>query len=83
MQVVAQLIFSIVLVVGIVGCILGSKYLRILRENQGEIRTLEKQFGNRLARVEMLEERINVLEKIVTDSKYDLHKQFRDLEKAG
>lgn len=33
------------------------------------------------ARVARLEERVKVLERIVTDSGYDLHRQFRDLER--
>jgi hypothetical protein len=32
-------------------------------------------------RVARLEERVNVLERIVTDSGYDLRRQFRDLER--
>jgi hypothetical protein len=32
-------------------------------------------------RLERLEERVRVLERIVTDSGYDLHRQFRDLER--
>ena len=31
--------------------------------------------------IEALKERVSVLEKIVTDEKYDLKKQFADLEK--
>lgn len=80
---IAQLIFAIVLVVGIVGGILANNYLKIIRENQGQIRSLEDQFGERLARLEQLEERTAVLEKIVTDRRYDLDKQFRDLDKTG
>jgi len=83
MHVIAEMVFATVLVIGIVGCILGSKYLNIQRDNRGQLRTLEKQFGARLARLELLEERIVVLEKIVTDNKYDLRQQFRDLEKTG
>jgi hypothetical protein len=33
------------------------------------------------ARIQQLEERIRVLEQIVTDSGYDLRRQFRDLER--
>jgi hypothetical protein len=32
-------------------------------------------------RLERLEERVRVLERIVTDSGYDLRRQFRDLER--
>lgn len=34
-------------------------------------------------RVEQLEERVRVLEQIVTDSGYDLRRQFRDLEREA
>ena len=33
------------------------------------------------AEIEALKERVSVLEKIVTDEKYDLKRQFADLEK--
>ena len=33
------------------------------------------------ARIGRLEERVRVLERIVTDSGYDLRRQFRDLER--
>lgn len=32
-------------------------------------------------RIARLEERVRVLERIVTDSGYELHRQFRDLER--
>jgi hypothetical protein len=35
----------------------------------------------RVARLDQLEERVRVLERIVTDSGYDLRRQFRDLER--
>jgi hypothetical protein len=35
----------------------------------------------RYTRLEQLEERVRVLERIVTDSGYDLRRQFRDLER--
>ena len=80
---ITQLIFAIVMVAGIVGGITINNYLKLLRENQGQIGSLEKELGGRLAKIEKLEERIVVLERIVTDKNYDLRKQFNDLEKAG
>jgi hypothetical protein len=37
---------------------------------------------NRLRRVETLEERVRVLEKIVTDGRYDLKRQLDELERT-
>ncbi len=36
----------------------------------------------RLRKLSELEERVEVLEKIVTDRKFDLEQQFRDLERS-
>lgn len=36
----------------------------------------------RLRRVESLEERVRVLEQIVTDRRYDLRREFEDLERT-
>ncbi len=80
---ITQLIFAIVLIVGIVGGITVNNYLKLIRENQGHLGALERELGARLEKLEKLEKRIVVLEQIVTDKHYDLDKQFRDLEKAG
>lgn len=80
---ITQVLFALVIVAGVVGGMALNNYLKILRENQGQIRSLEKQFGSRLARLEAMEERITVLERIVTDRRYDLDRQFSDLEKTG
>lgn len=83
MQTIAQLIFAIVLVIGIVGCITINNYIKLLRENQGRIRSLQGQVGEREQRIEELEKRIAVLERIVTDSRYELNQQFEKLDKTG
>ena len=80
---ITQLIFAIVLIVGIVGGITVNNYLKLVRENQGQLGSLERELGARLETLEKLEKRIAVLEQIVTDKHYDLDKQFRDLEKTG
>ena len=80
---ITQLIFAIVLIVGIVGGITVNNYLKLMRENQGHLGELERELGARLEKIEKLEERIVVLEQIVTDKRYDLDRQFRDLEKTG
>ncbi|AUC87604.1 hypothetical protein CW735_04820 [Alteromonas sp. MB-3u-76] len=41
----------------------------------------DKELGTYKAEIAELKERVSVLEKIVTDEKYDLKKQFADLEK--
>ena len=38
--------------------------------------------AGRLAKISELEERVKVLEKIVTDGKFDLRQQFHDLENS-
>ena len=80
---ITQLIFAIVLVIGIVGGITANNYLKLMRENQGHLGALERELGARLEKLEKLEKRIAVLEQIVTDKHYDLNKQFQDLEKTG
>ena len=49
----------------------------------GEKQVLDKEMKLTEPILEKLEERIVVLEQIVTDKRYDLEKQFRDLEKTG
>jgi uncharacterized membrane protein len=39
----------------------------------------EEDVKARLAQLDALEERVRVLEKIVTDRRFDLHQEFRDL----
>lgn len=80
---ITHLIFAIVLVIGIVGGITANNYLKLMRENKGHIGSLERELGSRLEKIEKLEQRVAVLEKIVTDKNYDLKQQFQDLEKAG
>ena len=80
---ITQLIFAIVLVIGIVGGITANNYLKLMRENRGHLGSLERELGARLEKLEKLEKRIAVLEQIVTDKHYDLNKQFQDLEKTG
>lgn len=82
MQII-EVIFGIVLVVAIVGGITVNNYLKILRENQGQLRSLERAVGSRLAKLDSIEERIAVLEKIVTDRRYELEREFRNLDRTG
>lgn len=80
---ILELVFAIVLVVGIVGGVTVNNYLKTVRENGTRLRSVEREFGSRLARLESLEERIAVLEKIVTDRRYELDREFRKLDRTG
>lgn len=80
---IIEAVFAIVMVICIVGGITVNNYLKIVRENQGQLHSLEREVGVRVARIEQLEERIAVLERIVTDRRYDLEREFRNLDRAG
>jgi hypothetical protein len=51
------------------------KYLKMKQKNQQH----DPEFENSLKKIEMLEERIRVLERIVTESKHDLGREIDDL----
>lgn len=80
---VVQLLFAVVIVVGILGAMALQNFGRQQRENRGQLRTLERDLGERMVKLEALEERIAVLEKIVTDNRFELDREFRKLEKTG
>jgi hypothetical protein len=42
----------------------------------------DRELDARLRRIEALEERVRVLEKIVTDRRYDLRREFDELERT-
>jgi len=42
----------------------------------------DRELDQRLRRVEALEERVRVLEKIVTDGRYDLKREFDELQRT-
>ena len=79
----SQVLFALVIVGGIVACTAIQSFSRAQRANRKQLTVLERQFGARLARLERLEERIAVLERIVTDRRYELEREFRDLDKTG
>ena len=78
-----QLLLACIIVAGIVAVVAIDRYSRTQRANSRQLRLLERQIDERLARLEQVEERIAVLEKIVTDRRFDLDRQFRDLDKTG
>ena len=78
-----QLLLACIIVAGIVAVVAINGYGRTQSANRKQLRLLERQIDERLARLEQVEERIAVLEKIVTDRRFDLDRQFRDLDKTG
>jgi len=68
-------------VLGILGIIFGYKLIEGYLKNrsqrsEGPQQEDAEQLAQRLAEVEA---RVEVLERIVTDDRYDLHRQFKDL----
>ncbi len=62
--------------------IFGWPILGMIKRSRQSINTSELQhIGDRLAQLDELEERIRVLESVITDGNYQLRKQFEDLEK--
>ena len=51
-------------------------------KNRGKRPQQPDDLEERLRKLSELEERVEVLEKIVTDRKFDLEQQFRDLERS-
>lgn len=68
------------MVVLIVALVMVGKFLQTLVEKRHQ-RSADPDGPVRDERIERLEERVRVLERIVTDSGYDLRRQFRDLER--
>lgn len=68
------------MVVLIVALVMVGKFLQTLVEKRHQ-RPADPGGPARDERLERLEERVRVLEQIVTDSGYDLRRQFRDLER--
>ncbi|MEX0942227.1 MAG: hypothetical protein WD002_06740 [Pseudomonadales bacterium] len=71
-------VFDMIVIVVVVGCITGviSDYLKTKRKTGG---ILTEELDEALDRIEDLEERIKVLERVVTDDKYDLGRQIDQL----
>ena len=78
-----HLLLACIIVAGIVAVVAIDGYARTQRASRKQLSSLERRIDERLARLEQVEERIAVLEKIVTDRRFDLDKQFRDLDKTG
>ncbi|WP_456406705.1 hypothetical protein [Thiolapillus sp.] len=50
-------------------------------DSRGDVEVSSKERKQMQAHIDELENRIRVLERIVTDENYDLKRQFRDLDK--
>ena len=79
-------VFEMVVLIVLIGTI-GSMYKYHARSRH-RLTDLEEQLRNlgvsdQLARIDALEERVKTLERIVTDSKEDLKRQFDYLDKAS
>ncbi len=49
-------------------------------DSRGDMETSSKEQQRLLSRIDEMEERIQVLERIVTDENYELKRQFRNLD---
>ena len=68
-------VFIIVVIVIVMGFSLLNNYFKFKSRSDKSLKNLD----SRLAKLEDLEERIQVLEKIVTDKKYNLRQEIDDL----
>jgi hypothetical protein len=69
-----------VIVIVIVGCATGVINNFFKHKNTGRSEDMDDLL-DRLDGVDSLEERVRVLEAVITDQNYELKKQFQDLEK--
>lgn len=72
-------VLEMVVLIVVVGCIAGviNNYIKAARDRGGE--DLDDIF-DRLEQLDDLENRVRVLEAVVTEENYDLKKQFKSLE---
>lgn len=72
-------VLEMVVLIVVVGCIAGviNNYIKATRDRGGE--DLDDIF-DRLEQLDDLENRVRVLEAVVTEENYDLKKQFKSLE---
>ena len=73
-------VFDMVVAIVVIGCITGVINNVIKRKNSGNSDDMEE-LMDRMDAVETLEERVRVLEAVITDQNYELKQQFQDLEK--
>lgn len=80
---ITQLLFAVIIVLGILGALAIQNHARHSRATRGKLDDLEQEIRGRLAQLDRLEERIAVVEKIVTDRRYEIDEQLRKLGKTG
>ena len=75
--------FEMVVAIVAIACCAG--VLRNWIENRDKVSSddLDKRIGVRMQQLEQLEERIRVLEKIVTDRNYDLKAELHELDQRN
>lgn len=73
-------VFEMVIVIVIVGCVTGVLNNFIKHKKSGNSEDMDD-ILDRLDGVDELEERVRVLEAVITDQNYELKKQFQDLNK--
>jgi hypothetical protein len=73
-------VFEMVVLIVVVGCVTGvvNNFIKTRKDQGGE--DLDDIFS-RLEQMDDLENRVRVLEAVVTDENYDLKRKFSDLEK--
>ncbi len=75
-------VFEMVVAIVAISCSAGVLNNRMKLKNKATSAELDA-LEQKLRRLDKLEHRIQVLEKILTDKDYDLHQQLEDLEKSA
>ena len=72
-------VFEMVIVIVIIGCATGI-IKEILKRRERSYSTSQEHLDDALDRIDDLEERVRVLERVVTDDRYELNRQIDDLK---
>jgi len=73
-------VFEMVVVIVIVSCCAGVMNNWLKTRHKVDRHELDRHMEGRLGELHKLEQRIQVLERIVTDKKYDLKRELHELE---
>ena len=73
-------VFTMIVIVVVIGCATGvcSEYLKTRR-----LEAKREPSDDLTTELDALRERVEVLEKIITDDKYHLHRELSDLERSA
>lgn len=77
---ILEFLLAVILILGVCGSVVAKHLADGRRHGRQMIDGLERELRGRLDRLEAIEKRLAVLERIVTDRRYDLEQRFRDLE---